>query len=275
MKRLLWIFLAAVLLVGCGPSKRDYQLLLEEKEQTRASHERLSFSLTQVIEENEALRSELDLLTSGPQKLYADLLAAMEMRDYRVAYQKGRLLLDRFGDTTEAIRARNSVGYAQNILAARSQEAKSRLRARHDYSTQTTWYTHRESDDQLAHTPLYLYIGQRGEELFLRMRVQRTATEHARWQGYEVKTAHESFRLGIEPKEIRTQKIHGGIWQWHDLLVGPKERRLIGAIIRSQQGSVAFFGDDAQQVRLTPAEVRQIGQMLEGFDALVAYPLEP
>ncbi len=276
MKYLVASGLAGLLLLsGCGPSKSDYTALSQEKEALDKSHERLSWSLEHLIEENEALRQELERITSGPKKLYGDLLAAMEVRDYERAYRTGRQLIENFGESTEAIRARNSVAYAQEILQSRSLEAKSRLRARHDYSTQTTWYTHRDSQESLLHAPLYLYIGQRGETLFLRMRIQRTAEGAPRWSGYEIRTPQESFRLGLEANQTRTQAIHGGSWQWHDSTVRPQQRRMIDALVRARQGSVAFYGEGAQEVVLTPAEIRQMAQMVESYEALKAYPLEP
>jgi hypothetical protein len=265
----------ALLLSGCGPSKSEYRALEAEKEALSQTHERLSWSLEQVVRENDALHTELERLTSGPQKLYGDLLAAMEVRDYERAYHTGKRLLEEFEDTTEAIRARNSVAHAQEVLQNRALEAKSHLRARHDYATATTWYTHRQSDEQLLHTPLYLYIGQRGESLFLRMRIQRTVEGNARWKAYEIKTPTESFHLPLEANQTRAQPVHGGQWQWHDMSVTAQQRRMIDALVRSQKGRVAFFGDEAREVALTAADIRHIAQMVESYEALKAYPLEP
>lgn len=275
MKRLITPLLLSLLLLGCGPSKSEYRALMEENQALKGAQERLSSSHGQLLEENRELTSRLDELTMGPKKLYGDLLAAMELKDYATAYRQGRLLIDRFGESTEAIRAKTSVAYAQTILEKRTREARSHLSVQHDYASGATWYYHRDGADTLAQSPLYLYIGQQNGQTFLRIRVQRSALGEGRWIGFEVQTGDESFKIPLKPEEIRQKSVAGGVWQWHDRTMDEGGRQLVRAIVRSQGTRVLFFGEDPQEIALTPAEVRMIAQMLEAYDALSSYPLAP
>lgn len=275
MKRLIAPLGIALLLVGCGPSKSEYIALFEEHESLKEEKARLSDENSRLSEENAQLNSRLEELVAGPKKLYGDLLAAMELKDYATAYRQGKTLIERYPETTEAIRARNSVGYAQSILENRTLEAKSRLKARHDYASGITWFYHRDSAEETAHSPVLLYIGQQGQTLFLRMRVQRAAIGGSRWQGFEVLTDQESFRIPLESDLFKQRAVTGGVWQWYDVPVEAKERRLIQSVIRSRVNRVLFFGDDAQELAITPVEQRMIAQVFSAFEALNDYPVAP
>lgn len=274
MKRLIPLLAVTMLLVGCGPSKSEYFALQEENEALKSAQLRLSESHDRLMEENQALTDELSILTTGPKKLYGDLLAAMELKDYATAFKQGKTLLDRFPQTTEAIRARNSVAYAQNILQTRAQQAKSRLKTQHDYATGTTWYYHKESDGH-THSPLFIYMGLKDDTLSLRLRVQRSALSGSRWQGFEVLTDHESFKIVLDSGDIAQRAVAGGVWQWYDIEAGAKERRMINAVKQSQVNRIIFFGDDAQEIGITAAERRMMAEVLAAYDALSHYPLAP
>ena len=276
MRYLLLAFWGLVMFGGCGIPQKEYDKLKSEK--------------TQLLSENERLKKELEDCRFGAEKLLSQAATYFENREYEKCKSTVSVLLMRHPGSLEAVKARELLGKSEMELKKnalikevtekeqqrkeeqRLANATKKMRKSYDDMNGTTWYYDKASPRYLnTRTDFGAYIGKQEHGLpWLRLRILYVADDWLFIEKYIIKVDGRVYEI-TENKygEIETDNGGGGIWEWLDRSVGPREFKIIKAIADAKDAKIRFVGRQYNKDRVvTKREKQALKNVLDAYEAL-------
>lgn len=252
--------LASVLfLVGCGPSKQEFNNLVVENSELKKSYDNLEISYQALLEENAHLEAERRSNAINPPKLEEDIKEHLKQNDQKSAYKKLAILQNEFPESSEAIRSRA----IYKELEAKNSASQARIYAdlvtHRDKTSGVVWYYHKDLMLLIDDTPVFAYIAEapNGKKT-LRYRVMQLASgiEKA-----EIDLIHKKYTINSGFKEVENRS-------YFDIKAEAKEQKMLSELASSNSAFVNFYGTKADSLVVTPKEKEMINAVLRAYKTL-------
>lgn len=271
MKRLLFVFCATSVLVGCV-SKSEYDAKVAENTTLKASLDEA--------------RRELDEIKFGPSRMYQQAKSQLEKGAFSDAIKTASILLEKHPASPEANQAKQLISLAkageekaklEAEAAKRAEEqrlanALHNMRKKHDDIKGVTWYHDKTSPRYNSERSNFgLYIGKEADSKpWLRLLIQYTSDDWLFIERYIVKADDKTFEIvperfgGVERDNGR-----GGIWEWYDVAANEREIEIARAVANSKKAVIRYSGRQYHSDRVISATEKQaIKNVLAAYELL-------
>ena len=282
MKRLVLVFCAASVLVGCV-SKSDYDAKVNEIKALQAS-----------LDET---KRELEEIKFGPSRMYQQAKSELDKGAFDAAINSAKTLLDKHPASSEAKQATQLIAAAKASIekqeaakrqaeerAKREAEAKKRaeeqrianalhnMRKKHDEVEGVTWYYDKSSPHYLNdRSDFQLYIGHKEKGApWMWMRIQYVADSWLFIKRFIFLVDGKNFE--IEPPQFNgVERDNGGrkIWEWYGVAAEGKHLEIAKAVAESKKAILRYEGRQYRKDReITAQEKRAIKNVLSAHEFL-------
>lgn len=263
MKRLFVFFSTAVIIIGCGPTRQEYDALLAKKQELELE----VLNLKQVIENYE----------TTPDRLYcgvAELVANKDIEGLSALYSK----FEKYHPaSSECQKTKDALGKLveeketkERAEKAKRMQAVSKLKKQYDDISGCTWYynpyfTHYENRNLVS-----LYIGQEGTTVWLRLKMSYEGEdwiffEHA-YLSYDENTITIPFD---EYRDKKTDNGYGGrVWEWIDVPVNDGLLTYLKGMVSGKTLKMRLSGKYTHTRVLTTNERKALQDELLAYDVL-------
>lgn len=240
-----------------------------------------------VVQENIALKAEVEDLKFGADKLFKDAKSFFSNQKYKEAKSKLSILIEKHPTSSEAIEAKKLIKdsdkeiHKEKLLAekkAKEEEAAnkrrlakatSKLNKRYDDINEITWYEDKSSGGYKSR--IYAYIGKNeNSNPWLRFYIRYYADDWLFIKNYKFKIDDETVTIKErEYGEIKTNNSGGSIWETLDRKVDKETFNLLVAISNSKSAKIRHNGKDYYKDRtISSSEKRAIKKVLDAYEAL-------
>jgi len=140
-----------------------------------------------------------------------------------------------------------------------------KMRQHEDKIEGVTWYHDKSTSSTPNRNNVYLYIGRKGAQVWLRLRMQYAGDSWLFINGFIVAADDKRFE-----RRARFQRdYHTTIWEWHDTVVGQEELEIVQAIIAAKNVTIRYSGDKYYSDRkVSPQEKQALKNVLDAYAAL-------
>ena len=119
-------------------------------------------------------------------------------------------------------------------------ELSDSIRMRVDDQTGITWYTDQTTPEDITGDAFYLYVGKKGCDVWLRLRMQHASEKPLSVMRVQIKADEKTFELS-EPRFRHSSK--GKLaWEWYDEPVTPDYLLMLFKIAASIESVVHYIG---------------------------------
>ncbi len=270
MKSLL-LAISIFLFFGCNDNiKKDIETIKQENQT--------------LLKENDELKKEIDELKNGASVLYYKGKNYYDNKQYPVALQYFKILIEKHPASNEAIDAKNLIilcdkeikRIADEANAKRDKEiqvekakiaqATSNMLQERDDIAKITWFSHKDMKDYFK-TNIQVYFGKPDhKEPYLRL---KTTYHSDSWLFIK------SMIIVVDDVQYPFEKIkferdhYSTIWEWSDLLVDDSLKNMIQKIANSKKTVIRFDGQQYyKDYTVTDKEKKCIQDVLKAFDTL-------
>jgi hypothetical protein len=168
-------------------------------------------------------------------------------------------------------RAQQPTGLAKNPATkaldgkASASTAIQKMRKKEDKIQGISWFMDKSTPDTNNRNNVHLYIGQKGTQVWLRLKLQYASDSWLFVKAYIVAADDKRF----ERRARFERDHHTTIWEWHDTTAGPSELEIVQAIIAAKEVTIRYVGDKYYDDRkVSPQEKQALKNVLEAYLAL-------
>lgn len=238
--------------------------------------------------ENEALKTELNEVKFGADKLLAQAKTQIDSKDFGSAKQTLETLIQKHPDSNQAKDAKLLLSSVETgikdkeeaIRVAKIESEKAekerlanatkKLRTQYDDVKGITWYYDRSTPQYTNYNSFHIYIGkEKTKRPWLRFRIQYTADDWLFIQSYIIKTDNSSYTIETTYGQVETDNGSGAIWEWFDVNMDNTKYQIIKDIIDSKSVKLRYNGKQYYKDRyLTSSEKQGLKNVLDAYEAL-------
>ncbi|MEM6800339.1 MAG: hypothetical protein AAF696_02985 [Bacteroidota bacterium] len=162
--------------------------------------------------------------------------------------------------------ANENIENERELKAEAKRMAYQSLARRYDKEGKVLWYKDNSSPDYESANAFYLYMGSRGEEVWMRLRIQYSAYDYLFINQVLIDT--DSAGYAFTPKE-KVRRNHGEkmVWEWLDESFTPDMHEMFYDIAYSKKVNIRFIGTASFDEReLSQEEKKGIGRVLKAYE---------
>ena len=188
-----------------------------------------------------------------------------------------------------AVEDKDAISMAQNIISIANDNISTEMEAKaeakkmayealvreYDKEGRILWYRDASSPQYESAPAFYLYLGQRADELWMRMRIQYSGYDYLFINQVLIDTDQGGY--AFTPKE-KVQRNHGNklVWEWMDESYSEDMYDMLYDMAHSEKVSIRFIGASAFEEReMSVEEKLALRRVLKAwdlsFDPLLAY----
>jgi len=239
-------------------------------------------------EENEALKTELNEVKFGADKLFAQAKTQIDSKDFDLAKETLETLIHKHPDSNQARDAKlllSSVDQGikdkeEAIRTAKIESEKAdkerlanatkKLRTQFDDVKGITWYYDKSTPQYTNYNSFHIYIGtEKTKRPWLRFRIQYTADDWLFIQSYIIKTDNSTYTIETSYGQVETDNGSDGIWEWFDVKMDNTKYQIVKDIIDSKSVKLRYNGKQYYKDRhLTNSEKQGLRNVLNAYEAL-------
>jgi hypothetical protein len=288
---LIILSLLALLLSGCSNNSSK-----QEAADLSSKLEQVNKEMASLKAENERLKTELDEITNGPDKLLAKASQYYKNKDLNglnttlanlknkhpdakeintVLEMSKKLTSEKNKEKEEAKKKADAEAESKKRAEkAKAEEEKKRLaqatskmRKKYDEITEVTWYHDKSTPQYINRNSFHIYVGTKDGLAQLRMEIQYAGDDWVFINSYIFKV--DSLTINLDPAGEVKRDNDSGVWEYYDTQVYQKEYNLIKSIIASKKTIIRHQGDDHSYDRtVTAAEKKALQNVLDAYEAL-------
>ena len=267
-----------IYLSSCGVSQKEYDALKNE---------------------NEKLRTELDELKNGPDRLLSEGKAFIESKKYQDSKNSLNQLIEKHSGSNQASEAKTLLTEVDRLIEIEKlREEKERienekaekkrieleqkaerdrlandtkkLKTKYDDIRNITWYYDKSTPTYTNYNSFHLYMGkEKSGRPWLRFRIQYTADDWLFIESYIIKTDNGSHTIDTKYGEIETDHDSGDIWEWYDVPLNNESYSIIKDVINSKTVKLRHNGKQYYKDRtITATEKQGLKNILDAYEAL-------
>lgn len=283
MKSFVVMFLSvAIILSGCsGSSNNNLTSLTSDLISSKEV-------IASLQAENEKLKSELEELKNGPDKLLAKANIFYEKKDLDGLNTTLSTLKENHPDAKEvaaiqelstklSVTLKEEKEKASKEAADKAKEDKKRLatatskmKGEHDEINGLTWYTDKTSVKYINENGFYIYFAKTDDGIvgLPHIKIQYAGEDWIFINKYIVKADDEKFE--IDPGSFGVERDNkGGVWEYYDYTMKKSDFDMIKKIIESQKTTIRHQGDQTHYDRvITSKEKTALQNVLDAFEAI-------
>ena len=198
---------------------------------------------------------QLDTATVKRAELAAAKAAERKMNEEKVAALKAAELI-RLKEKDDRIKQ------SMVSITARSDEVES-----------ITWYRHNLSPDSNMSKALWPYIGKKGNEVWLRMKITYTASDWLFINQFTFNIDGNNYPVSLDWGDRKSDNSGGQIWEWVDLMVNAQGYALLTKIRDSTRTILRYQGSQYSSDRdISVSEKQAIREILIAYEAMGGIP---
>ena len=238
--------------------------------------------------ENEILKTELNELKFGADKLLTQAKTQIESKDFVSAQQALETLIQKHPKSEQVkeaklllpkieqgIKEKEEATQAAKLEAEKAEKvrlanATKKLRTQYDDVKGITWYYDRSTPQYTNYNSFHIYMGKEKDgKPWLRFRIQYTADDWLFIQSYIIKTDNSSYTIETTYGEVETDNGSGGIWEWFDVPMDNTKYSIIKDIIDSKSVKLRYNGKQYYKDRfLSSTEKQGLKNVLDAYESL-------
>jgi hypothetical protein len=267
-----------ICLSSCGVSQKEYDDLKNE---------------------NEKLRTELDELKNGPDRLLNEGKALIESKKYQDSKNYLNQLIEKHPVSSQASEAKTLLTEVDRLIELEKQReekerienekaekkrieleqkaerdrlanATKKLKTKYDDIRNITWYYDKSTPTYTNYNSFHLYMGkEKSGRPWLRFRIQYTADDWLFIESYIIKTDNGSHRIDTKYGEVEKDNDSGDIWEWYDVPLNNETYGIIKDVINSKTVKLRYNGKQYYNDRtITATEKQGLKNILDAYEAL-------
>ena len=241
--------------------------------------------------EVDRLQKEIDGIKNSPAKYLAEIKLAFEAEKYDAARQTISKLIQLRPETPEAEQAKAIGMKIEEILAARAAKLKedeirkkaaaeeahrksiANLRTSIDEVNAITWHQHRSSPDSNASNGFFSYIGKKGDDVWLRLKITYTDEDWLFIKRYTFNIDGSNYPVSIDWGDRKSDNSGGQIWEWVDLMVDSEAYALLEKVRDSKRTILRYEGNQYYKDRdVSQQEKQAVREILIAYEAMGGKP---
>lgn len=293
---LLFLLMTALILSSCAPANQapvqpqsnatgdamaqglrvENAALIQELADAHAKIQEQESALAAMQDQVAALQTELDELKFGAQRLLSQVELALQNQDLTAARRLSSQLAERYPASAEADRAAEVVALLEAAAAeraaaeqARLAEATSKMKSKTDEVRSITFYKDQNTPDYRLDTRIYLYIGRKENQLWMRLYLRYYGDDWLFVDSFTIKAGDQVFEIAPRYDEFQRDNNGYHVWEWYDGAVTNKELQIIRAVIAADEPVLRFNGDKYySDYVITAAERQALQNVLDAFVAM-------
>lgn len=262
MKRVLPLAFLSFILIGCGPSKSEYNALLTEKEELQKSYDSLEANYQELLEENANLELTISDIKTNPQRLEAEIEEHMAQNNHDSAYEKASVLLNDYPESLEAIRSKPLYEKLRAKKERKISVALSNLKTQKSSDGAVVWYYHKDLEAIYDFTAVFAYIVEKNGTFSLRVRTQQFAPNGATLEKIEIDMDNEIYPVD---GKVTSKPFNGSLNLYIDNVV--TDTTILERIITSG-ASINFHGSHGVVDLITPKEEQMLREVINSYKLL-------
>lgn len=248
----------------------------QELKETKATLKSVQAELDETKKELSETIAELDEVKFGADNLLNEAESALKRLDLAKSQRVAAELNERYPDSAQAIRAAEIVALVENGIAEkeaaeaeRIATATSKMRSDTDEVRDVTFYKDKSTPQYYDVNSFHLYIGKKGNNVWLRLRIQYTGDDWLFIEKYTIRADDQRFDIDADYFDIERDNGFGAVWEWYDGLVDKRMISIIQAIIDSEKTVLRYEGKQYYSDRtITATEKQALQNVLDAFVAL-------
>lgn len=153
----------------------------------------------------------------------------------------------------------------------RLSKALRRMRVEHDDMLGITWYYEITSPRFLNTSAVFLYIGDNGQDYWLRFRVQYSGQDWLFIANLLFRTDGALHEVGTPYNTVKREVGYGYVCEWYDCAIDDSILEIARALAEADDAKMRYQGQNHYlDRRISSTEKRALRSLLEAYDALVA-----
>lgn len=263
---LLFLFICVV---SCGPSKKEYEKLLQKNIELEEEIGTLRLAMKHY-------QGELEKFQNDPAKLYAEMQKFLKKKDIESVSSICNKLNKYHPESVECKKAKAALeGLMKEreaqvaVKRAKRMKAVDKLKKEYDDITGITWYynpyfTHYNNMNKTS-----IYMGQDGDHIWLRLKMSYTGENwiffEKAYLSYDGRTKEVKFDKYSDKKSDNDTRV----WEWIDVPVSDELLSFLKDMDRAKDVKMRLSGKYTETRNLTRNEIEAIGDVLLAYDVLL------
>ena len=241
--------------------------------------------------EVEKLRKDIDDIKNSPEKLIAEIKFAFDAEKFELARLSIAKLMELRPETPEAQQAVLIKNKIDEILLAKAAKLRDEELAKKkaadyilaksianlttsvDEVNSITWYQHRSSPSLNESNGLFAYIGKKGNDVWLRLKITYTADDWLFIKSYTFNIDGNNFPVTLNWGDTNRDNSGGRVWEWVDLMLDSQAYVLLEKIRDSKRTILRSAGKQYYKDRdISQQEKDAIKELLIAYQSMGGKP---
>jgi hypothetical protein len=138
-----------------------------------------------------------------------------------------------------------------------------------DEFTGITWYSDKSSPTYANVNSFHLYIGKKGNEVWMNLVIQYAASKWLFIDEYSILVDGNLYNYKADYFDVERDHSGGLIWEWYVIEVGNEEIEMLEEIINSDRAVIRHYGRQYYDDRtITDGEKQALVHVLATFEAM-------
>ena len=255
--------------VSCGPTKQEYEKLLNERSENRKEIVKLQEKISE-------LKKIIENYENTPDRLYYSVLEKVNKKDIEGLSVLCEKLEKYHPASTECQKSKTLL---KNLIAQKKAQEKAekakrmqivnKLKKEHDDIDGVTWYKNPYFTHKVWETGMSLYIGKGNYSPWLRLKMSYGGDDWIFFENAYLSYDGHTMEIPFDKYKNKTTDNDGGdVWEWIDISVDDKLYAFLKEMAKGKILKMRLSGKYSQTKTLSSIEKRALQDMLTAYDVL-------